>query len=128
MSIKKIGFLSVFLIALSTLNGCYGKAGPVSDIPHFTSPSGWPSAAAAEKNNEGVGHLIQSHWDVAAPIFKEAINLSSNFPEPYFNLGVALDGMGKHDEAKEAFQNARKFGADDPRIVKSEILVKHLKM
>lgn len=125
MNLKKTGSLIVFLIALSMLTGCYGKAA-VSKIPHISSPSGWPNQEAAEKNNEGVSHLLQSHWDVAAPIFKESIQLSSSFPEPYFNLGVALDGMGKHDEAKEAFTNAKKFGSDDPRIVGSELLKKYL--
>ena len=125
MKIKSIGSLLVFLIALSMLTSCYGKAA-VSKIPHFSSPSGWPNDAAAEKNNEGVSHLLKSHWDVAAPLFNEAIGLSSNFPEPYFNLGVALDGMGKKDEAKEAFKNAKKFGSDDPRIVGSELLKKYL--
>ncbi|MFY9268938.1 MAG: tetratricopeptide repeat protein [Candidatus Manganitrophaceae bacterium] len=125
MQIKKIGTLFVFLIAFSALTACYGKA-VVSKIPHFNSPSGWPNDVAAAKNNEGVAHLLQSHWDASAPFFKEAIVLSPNFPEPYFNLGVALDGMGKKDEAKEAFTNARKFGSDDPRIVGSELLKKYL--
>lgn len=125
MNIKKIGFLFVFLIALSMLTGCYGKAA-VSPIPHLFSPSGWPNEDAAKKNNEGVDHLLQSHWDAAMPFFKEAIQLSSNFPEPHFNMGIALDGQGKHEEATEAFRNAKKFGSDDPRIMKNEVLTKHL--
>lgn len=125
MNLKKIGSLFVFLIALSMLAGCYGKAA-VSPIPHFFSPSGWPNEDAAKKNNEGVDHLLQSHWDAAAPFFREAIQLSDNFPEPHFNLGIALDGQGKHDEATEAFKNAKKFGSDDPRIMKNEVLTKHL--
>lgn len=125
MNLKKIGSLFVFLIALSILAGCYGKA-DVSPIPHLFSPSGWPNADAAKKNNEGVDHLLQSHWDAAMPFFKEAIQLSSNFPEPHFNMGIALAEMGKDDEAAEAFKNAKKFGTDDPRIMKSEVIKKHL--
>ncbi|MBI3805685.1 MAG: hypothetical protein HY282_18190 [Nitrospirae bacterium] len=126
MKIKQFGSLFVILIALSTLTACYGKAA-VSKIPHFSSPSGWPNEEASAKNNEGVDHLLKSHWDTAAPFFKESIRLSPSFPEPYFNLGVALDGMGKQEEATEAFKSAKSLGTDDPRIMSSEILKAHIK-
>lgn len=64
--------------------------------------------------------------NAAMPFFKEAIQLSSNFPEPHFNMGISLAEMGKDDEAAEAFKNAKKFGTDDPRIMKSEVIKKHL--
>lgn len=125
MNINKIRSLIVFLTLSAAFTACYGKVA-VSSIPHFNSPSGWPNEAAAEKNNEGVEHLLQSHWDVAVPFFNDAIALSAQFPEPHFNLGVALDGMGKHDEAKEAFKKAKAFGSDDPRIIGHDLLKKHL--
>lgn len=123
---SKIKSVSVMLVFLFLSTACYGTAGSTSEIPHFTSPAGWSDKEAAKKNNQGVNHLLKAHWDVAAPLFEEAVRLSPNFAEPYFNLGVALDGMGKHDEAKQTFQKAKEFAAGDDRISKHEMVTKHL--
>ncbi|MBI3609205.1 MAG: tetratricopeptide repeat protein [Nitrospirae bacterium] len=110
-----------------TLTACYG--GPSTpQIPSLMSPAGMTNTSAADKNNEGVDHLVQGHYGISETFFRDAIAAKHNFAEAHFNLGVALDGMGKHEDAKAAFQQAREFGASNPKIADQEILKKHLGM
>ncbi len=125
----KIRSVSVFMMTLFTLVGCYGGSGGGSSqtqIPALMAPADMSNKDAAAKNNEGVDHLVQGHYDVAAPLFKEAVGMKSNFAEAHFNLGLALDGKGDHEGAKEAFQKAKEFGGNNPKIAENEILKKHL--
>ena len=90
------------------------------------SPSGSPSKEAAMKNDEGVSHLKQEHWDTSATFFREAIAISSNMPEAHFNLALVLDEMGNHPEATEHFKTAKELAPNNPKIAENEILKKHL--
>jgi tetratricopeptide (TPR) repeat protein len=38
--------------------------------------------------------------------FKEALDIDPNFAQPYFNLGILLNNIGKIDEAIACFQSA----------------------
>ena len=121
---KKIVLAGLVLL----LAACYGGGGKVSQIPSMMSPSGMANQEAANKNNEGVDHLVQGHYDVADPLFVQAISAQPDFAEAHFNLGVTLDGKGKHEEATEAFKKAVEFGKNNPKIAESEIVKKHLGM
>ena len=107
---------------------CSGGGGSSSQIPSIMSPADMSNQAAAAKNNEGVDHLVQGHFSVSTPLFAEAVSASPNFAEAHFNLGVSLDGEGKHPEATEAFKKAKEFGAAQPKITEAAILKKHLGM
>ena len=111
------------------LAACYGGGGKgVAQIPALMSPSGMANQEAANKNNEGVDHLVQGHYDVAGPLFQQAVAAQPDFAEAQFNLGVALDGKGDHAGATEAFKKASEFGKNNPKIAENEILKKHLGM
>jgi Flp pilus assembly protein TadD len=86
------------------------------------------NAVAAQKNNEGVDHLSQGHYDVSEPLFREAIAADANFAEAHFNLAVTLDGKGDHGGATEAFKKAKELGGSNPKITENESLKKHLGM
>lgn len=110
-----------------TLTACYG--GPAAPkIPSLASPAGMTNTAASAKNNEGVDHLVQGHFEIAETFFRDAVAAKPDFAEAQFNLGVALDGLGKHEDAKAAFQQAKEYGASNPKIADQEILKKHLGM
>ncbi len=123
---KKVG---LFMMVVLLMAACYGGGGGSgSQIPSLMSPSDMGNQAAAAKNNEGVDHLVQGHYNVSTPIFQEAVTVAPNFAEAHFNLGVSLDGEGKHPEATEAFKKAKELGAANPKIAEAAILKKHLGM
>ncbi len=115
---------AVFLLVACTGGG---GGGTTAQIPSMMSPSGI-EGEAGNKNNEGVDHLVQGHYDVSKPLFEAALAAKPNFAEAHFNLGVTLDGMGKHPEATESFKKALEFGKDNPKISENALLKKHLAM
>ncbi len=131
-------YTSKFVVAavffLSTVTACYsnsgsgGSAKSESENAPLMSPDNVANKDASAKNNEGVDHLSQGHFDVSAGYFKEAIAMQPDFAEAHYNLGVALDGAGDHGGATEAFKKAKEFGAGNPKIADSAILKKHLGM
>lgn len=123
---KYLKFFVVVLIVVVAATSCSSQ--PRKVIPNVKSPANMTNKDAAAKNNEGVDHLVQGHWDVAEKYLRQALMVKRKFAEAHFNLGVALDGMGKHAEATESFRKAREFGADKPKITEAEILKKHLAM
>lgn len=126
---KKIGFVLATAVALFTLTACYdrgGGGGSSSPIPALISPADMSNETAKAKNNEGVDHLVQGHWKVSIKHLDEAIAASPNFAEAHFNRAIALDGMGDHPEATEAFKKAMEFGAANPKIAENALLKKHL--
>jgi Flp pilus assembly protein TadD len=86
------------------------------------APASSPGGAA---NNEGVSHAQQSHWDVAEAHFLKALEADPKLAEAQFNLGLALDKLGKHDEAKSAFMKAAELAPGNTKITESPILKRH---
>ncbi len=126
----KMKSLSIVFVLLA-LTGCYGSGGgggSSAQIPAITSPASISNKDAAAKNNEGVDHLVQGHYDVAAPLFQEALGMQPDFAEAHFNLAIALDGKGDHAGATESFKKAKEFGGSNPKIAENENLKKHLGM
>jgi tetratricopeptide (TPR) repeat protein len=95
-------------------------------VPTLASPPSVADTEAGGKNNVGVSHLEMRHYEIAEGYLRDAIALRPDFAEAWFNLGVALDGIGKHTEATEAFHKAAEFGANNPAITGSEIVKHHL--
>lgn len=127
---KKTNFLlTIVMLALSGLTACsYGDRSASAQIPALMSPSDMSNKEASAKNNEGVDHLVQGHFDVAAKHLTEAIAAKPDFAEAHFNLATAYDGMGKHPEATESFKKAKELGGSNPKIAEDPALKKHLSM
>ena len=87
------------------------------------APEGSPGRAA---NDEGVSHAQQGHWDVAEGHFRKAIEADPKLAEAQYNLGLALDKLDKHEEAKAAFQKATELAPANAEITESPILKKHI--
>ena len=77
-------------------------------------------------NDEGVGHAQQGHWDVAEGHFRKALGADPKLAEAYFNLGLALDKLGKHEESKTALKKAAELAPGNPKITESSTLKHHL--
>jgi len=82
---------------------------------------------AASKNDEGVSHLVQRHWDTAAGFFKEAIEADPNLAEAHFNLALSLHKTGKHGDATEHFKKAKELASGNSKIINNKILKDHVK-
>lgn len=67
----------------------------------------------AEEFNFGLFHFFRGELDAAAARFARAIERSGGaYYEMYFDLGLALDGLGRRDEARACFAVVLQ---DDPR-------------
>ncbi len=91
------------------------------------APADAANKEAASKNDEGISHLVQKHWDTAAGFFKEAIEADPNLAEAHFNLALSLHKMGKHGDATKHFKKAKELASGNSKIVDNEILKDHLK-
>lgn len=111
------------------VNGCGAGGGrphdPVLDMV-LKSPGAVARAPAGLKNDEGVSHFMQSHWDTSVDFFRQAVNADPSMAEAHFNLALALDQMGNHAAATEHFIKANELGASNPKIAENEILKKHI--
>jgi len=96
-------------------------AAAVGDAP-MMAPA---SSPGAKENDEGVTHAQKGNWDVAEGHFKKAIEADPKLAEAQFNLGLALDKLGKHGEATAAFKTALELAPTNPKIKDSPILKKH---
>ena len=119
--------LLVWLVfgVLTLVVACESKkeeAKPVGDAA-IMSPAG---SAGRMENDEGVGHYRQGHWDVAQGHFRKAIAADGKLVEAHYNLGLTLDKMGKHEEAKAAFQKVVELAPSNSPIKDSVILKEHL--
>jgi tetratricopeptide (TPR) repeat protein len=120
--------LGGILIGLIGLIGCtnYGGGGGGGGGA-LMAPEG-ANPAAANPNNEGVSHYAQGHYDVAKDYFQKAEAADPNLAEAHYNLGLVNDSMGNHGEATAEFQKAADLAPNNPKIMQSEILKKHLGM
>ncbi len=89
----------------------------------LTAPA---SSSGKKANAEGVTHAQEGHWDVAESHFRKAVEADPKLAEAHYNLGLALDKLEKHDEAKAAFGKALELAPDNTMITDSPVLKKHM--
>ena len=80
------------------------------------------------ENDEGVSHYQQGHWDIAEVHFRKSLEVDPGLAKAHFNLGLALDKLGKHGDATASFKKAKELAPNDPQIAQSPILKAHLGM
>ncbi len=124
-----LGLGIILLFGLSACSGGSSGGGPQKSPAvrmALNSPRDFPNKDASLKNDDGVGHLVQEHWDTSTQFFRDAIAMSPKLAEAHFNLALALDQMGSHEEAAEHFRTAKELAPTNPKIAENEILKKHL--
>jgi Flp pilus assembly protein TadD len=116
------------LLVLAVACGDYGSSTPTGAPSADSALMAPASSAGRMDNDEGVGHYKQGHWDVSEGHFRKAVKADPNLAEAHYNLGLALDKMGKHDEATTEFKKAAELAPTNPAIKDSAILKKHISM
>lgn len=85
------------------------------------------SSPGRMENNEGMAHYAEGRWDMAEIHFRKSLEVDPGLAEGHFNLGLALDKEGKHQEATDAFSQALQLAPDNSSITSSSILQAHVK-
>lgn len=93
-----------------------GTGLPVARDLGLIAPSISPGRA---QNDQGISHLRAGHWALAATYFRTAIAADTALAEAHFNLGLALDRLGKTSEAKTAFRHALGLAPGNSKISQS---------
>ena len=82
-------------------------------------------SAGRGHDEEGVVFAEQGRWDVVEGYSSNALQDDMKLAEAQFNLGVTLDKLGRHDEAKAAFEKAAELKAGSSKITDSPVLNQH---
>lgn len=125
-----LGFMCTMTLLIGM--GCDEASSPDSSTEQgqsqrreaLTAPSSSPGRM---ENNEGVAHYAEGRWDIAEIHFRKSLEVDPGLAEGHFNLGLALDKEGKHQEATDAFSQALKLAPDNASITSSSILQAHVK-
>ncbi|MBF0178499.1 MAG: tetratricopeptide repeat protein [Magnetococcales bacterium] len=82
-------------------------------MPGDAETLGHLGQALFRRGNE---HLAQNHPSEAEACYRRALGLVPEQPDPWNNLGLALQGLSRPDEAEAAFRQAARLDPDDPEI------------
>jgi tetratricopeptide (TPR) repeat protein len=147
--VSTIGVACVGLVAIMGLAGCEQRQPPMESKQEAPAPkveatptgeakmempatetstalTAPESSAGRDENKEGITHAQQGHWDVAESHFRKALAADPTLAEAHFNLGLALDKLDRHDEAKAAFEKAVELAPNNSMITESPVLKKHM--
>jgi tetratricopeptide (TPR) repeat protein len=103
---------AILAVALIFLGGLV-----VTMIPREVTPAAKASAAAAaaprahaeeiERNfQQGVAMLHAKRFEFAVTAFHQVLRYAPDMPEAHVNMGFALEGLGRHKEARDFFESA----------------------
>ena len=90
----------LFLVSCGLAVGCASQKGTPTNV--LAAPAG-TSAKAAPSMAEGDRLFHAKDWAGASQAYQEAVAQQPDLAEAHYNLAVALDRMGKKDEAKKHY-------------------------
>ena len=80
----------------------------------------WASSAEARRQMEfGVDMALKGSWREAAFRFRKAVENDPENPFAHSNLGVALESVGRFDEATAAYEKALALAPGDDKIMEN---------
>ena len=120
---KKLSFV-LALLFIASISSMAFAADPALKFPMKEGSN----AEAHKRNEEGISHYNQGHYDVALKHFQMASKIDSSVGEAHYNEALCLDALDRHGEATNHFYAARKHANGNPAILKSGILNAHAPM
>jgi tetratricopeptide (TPR) repeat protein len=101
------------------LSGCFPQSVPLAILP-LDNPE------AGELNLKGIDQYHLGKWEAALQFFQSAIQVNPALVEAYFNAGLALHQLERHNEATQYFQRAGELDPDNGSIITSTLYRNHL--
>ena len=118
--VKIHGWAEVILVVcLVVMSGCFPKSVPLAILPMEE-----PEAAAL--NLKGIDQYHVGEWEAALELFQSALRVHPSLVEAHFNAALALHQLGRHQEARQHFQQAGKLDPENRSIINSTLYRNHL--
>lgn len=90
--------------------------------PALEAPAG---SAGGEQNAQGIQSYNKKEWKEAEKHFREAVKSDDKLAEAHYNLGLTLNKLGQHKEAKPEFARAAELAPSNPTIANSTMVKGH---
>ncbi len=114
------GWVEVILVVcLVAMSGCFPQSVPLAILPMEE-----PEAAAL--NLKGIDQYHVGEWEAALELFQSALRVNPSLVEAHFNTALALHQLGRHQEARQHFQQAGKLDPENRSIINSTLYRNHL--
>ena len=90
--------------------------------PALEAPAG---SAGGEQNAQGIQSYNQKDWKEAEKHFREAVKADDKLAEAHYNLGLALNRLGRHKEATPEFTRAAELAPSNSTITSATTVKSH---
>ena len=118
--VKIHGWAEVIVVGwLVVMSGCFPQSVPLAILPMEE-----PEAAAL--NLKGIDQYHVGEWEAALELFQSALRVNPSLVEVHFNAGLALHQLGRHQEARQHFQQAGTLDPENRSIINSTLYRNHL--
>ena len=109
----------ILVICLVVLSGCFPQSVPLAILPMEE-----PEAAAL--NLKGIDQYHVGEWEAALKLFQSALRVNPLLVEVHYNAALALHQLGRHQEARQHFQQAGTLDPENQSIINSTLYRNHL--
>jgi len=109
----------ILVVGLVAMSGCFPQSVPLAILPMEE-----PEAAAL--NLKGIDQYHIGEWEASLELFQSALRVNPLLVEVHYNAALALHQLGRHQEARQHFQQAGKLDPDNRSIIHSTLYRNHL--
>jgi len=109
----------ILVVCLVVMSGCFPKSVPLAILP-------MEELEAAALNLKGIDQYHVGEWEAALELFQSALRVNPSLVEAHFNAALALHQLGRHQEARQYFQQAGKLDPENRSIINSTLYRNHL--
>ena len=111
----------ILVVGLVAMSGCFPQSVPLAILPMEE-----PEAAAL--NLKGIDQYHIGEWEASLELFQSALRVNPLLVEVHYNAALALHQLGRHQEAKQHFEQAGMLDPENQAIINSTLYRNHLGM